>query len=255
MTDSPAPTARPAPSARTLDANRIVETVNRLAVRIEERFPDSGLGRVGRQLREIARDAAARAEAITQPIVGLRIAVAVLLIALAALLIFTVAGLRQSDEPWTFVTFTQTLDSTLQDVVYVGAAVFFLVTIETRIKRRRALQAIHELRSIAHIIDMHQLTKDPDHTTDARVVVPATASSPERRQLTSVQLARYLDYCSELLSMAGKIAALYVQQFNDPVAVAAVNEVEDLTSGLSRKIWQKIIILNARRESGALAAR
>lgn len=31
----------------------------------------------------------------------------------------------------------------------VGAAIFFLVTLETRVKRRRALKAIHELRSIA----------------------------------------------------------------------------------------------------------
>ena len=38
----------------------------------------------------------------------------------------------------------------------------FLVTLEVRLKRRRALAAIHELRAMAHIIDMHQLTKDPD---------------------------------------------------------------------------------------------
>jgi len=47
-----------------------------------------------------------------------------------------------------------------------------------------------------------------------------------------------------MLSIIGKIAALYVQQFNDPPALAAVNEVESLTTGLSRKIWQKIMILN-----------
>jgi len=57
--------------------------------------------------------------------------------------------------------------------------------------------------------------------------------------------SEYLDYCSEMLSLIGKLAALYVQKFDDPVALAAVNEVEDLTTGLSRKIWQKIMILNA----------
>jgi hypothetical protein len=58
-------------------------------------------------------------------------------------------------------------------------------------------------------------------------------------------LGRYLDYCSEMLSLVGKLAALYVQKFDDPVALAAVNEVEDLTTGLSRKIWQKIMIINS----------
>ena len=46
----------------------------------------------------------------------------------------------------------------------------------------RALKAIHELRSIAHIIDMHQLTKDPERITGAptdaakRVVPDAVAA-------------------------------------------------------------------------------
>ncbi len=37
---------------------------------------------------------------------------------------------------------------------------------------------------------------------------------------------------------------LYAQRFDDPVALAAVNEIEALTSGLSRKIWQKRMILS-----------
>jgi hypothetical protein len=48
-----------------------------------------------------------------------------------------------------------------------------------------------------------------------------------------------------MLSLIGKLAALYVQKFDDPVALAAVNEVEELTTGLSRKIWQKIMVLNS----------
>ena len=47
-----------------------------------------------------------------------------------------------------------------------------------------------------------------------------------------------------MLSLIGKLAALYVQKFDDPVALGAVNEVEELTTGLSRKIWQKIMILD-----------
>ena len=54
----------------------------------------------------------------------------------------------------------------------------------------------------------------------------------------------YLDYCSEMLSLIGKLAAQYVQKFDDPVVLAAVNEVEAPTTGLSGKIWQKIMILN-----------
>jgi hypothetical protein len=48
-----------------------------------------------------------------------------------------------------------------------------------------------------------------------------------------------------MLSLIGKIAALYIQHFNDPVVISTVNEIEELTTGLSRKIWQKIMILQS----------
>ena len=52
-----------------------------------------------------------------------------------------------------------------------------------------------------------------------------------------------LDYCGEALALISKIAALYVQRFQDTVLLDAADDVEDLTAGLSRKIWQKITIL------------
>ena len=107
-------------------------------------------------------------------------------------------------------------------------------------KRGRALKAIHELRSIAHIIDMHQLTKDPERLLHRG---KDTQSSP-KRTMTQFELSRYLDYCAEMLSMTSKVAALYVQGFEDDVAVAAVNDIENLTNGMSRKIWQKLMILH-----------
>lgn len=58
----------------------------------------------------------------------------------------------------------------------LGAA--FLWSIETRIKRDRAIRAINELRDIAHVIDMKQLTKDPDTVS---IHAQPTTHSPERR--------------------------------------------------------------------------
>jgi hypothetical protein len=72
--------------------------------------------------------------------------------------------------------------------------------------------------------------------------------------MTRFELSRYLDYCSEALSLAGKVAALYLKGFDDPVALQAVNEVEDLTTGLSRKIWQKLTILYAMAPASPAAA-
>jgi len=75
---------------------------------------------------------------------------------------------------------------------------------------------------------------------------PDTASSPERT-MTSDQLGRYLDYCSELLSLLGKLAALFPQRFDDNVVLEAASDIENLTIGLSRKVWQKITVLQGHR--------
>ena len=132
--------------------------------------------------------------------------------------------------------------SPLRDVpvrpFFLSAFVVFLWSIETRVKRRRTMDSIHELRSIAHVVDMHQLTKDPAALLDRY----RTASSPQRT-MTPFELARYLDYCSEMLALISKVAALYVQDFPDHVAATAVDEIENLTTGLSRKIWQKVTLL------------
>jgi hypothetical protein len=92
---------------------------------------------------------------------------------------------------------------------------------------------------VAHIVDMHQLTKDPERLMSPQ---PDTASSPVRT-MTAPEIGRYLDYCSELLSLTSKVAALVVQQLTDPVVLAAVNEIEVLCTGLSGKVWQKITLL------------
>ena len=39
---------------RSLDPEKIIETIERLSSRIDERFPDSGLGRVCKELLTIA---------------------------------------------------------------------------------------------------------------------------------------------------------------------------------------------------------
>jgi hypothetical protein len=226
---------------RSLDAGSIASTIERLCQRVEVRFPGSGLARVCRELAAIAERAAETSAWIGRPILPLRIAVGLLVALILAGLVVTAAQLRAPALPLTVSEFVQAIEAGVNDLVFVAVAIFFLLTLETRLKRRRALQAIHELRSIAHVIDMHQLTKDPEWVLDRG---RETGVLPPRT-MDRFELSRYLDYCSEALSLTGKVAALYMRDFDDPVALQAVNEVEALTTGLSRKIWQKLSILYA----------
>ena len=212
-----------------------------LSKRIRERFPYSGLTKVCDRLLEISRLTKKRSAWISKPIQSIRIGSWLLVGIIVAGLLTTLFSLTTPKTLLSVTEFVQLLEAGINDVVLIGAAIFFLLTFESRIKRSRALRAIHELRAVAHIIDMHQLNKDPQ-----RLLTPGvqTASSP-KTDLNAFELSRYLDYCSEMLSLTGKIAALYVQNFEDPVALASVNEIESLTTGLSRKIWQKLILLHS----------
>jgi hypothetical protein len=137
------------------------------------------------------------------------------------------------------VDFVQVSEAGLNEAVLIGAGMIFLTTLESRRKRKRVISAVNRLRSIAHIIDAHQLTKDPAGISSINLSTP---HSPQR-DLTEFNLCRYLDYCSEMLSLVSKIGFLYVQNFDDAAANNAVNELDNLANGLSRKIWQKIMII------------
>ena len=228
---------------RNLNPDHIIRTIDQLRVRVEERFPGSGLGKVAEELRQIGHAAVARSQWIARPLLPLRIGVALLALLLIPILVLALASVKISKMWESFADFVQAIDAAINDVVFVGIAIFFLSTLEGRIKRRRALKALHELRALAHIIDMHQLTKDPQVVRNPG---PPTPSSP-KRTMTDFELSRYLDYCSEMLSLIGKVAALYVQRFDDPVALSAVDQIEDLTTALSGKIWQKIMLINDTR--------
>jgi hypothetical protein len=224
-----------------LQPERIRETIAVLERRIAERFPGSGLSQVGAELGRLAGETEAVAERLRRPIWGLRIAAGIGVAATAALTLGLVwLGLRilfVEEDAASLLTATE---SAVNEVILLALGIAFLVSLEARVKRRRALRSLHRLRSLVHIVDMHQLTKDPEAVLSPDRV---TASSPER-PLTRFELARYLDYCSELLSLAAKLAALHVQYLNDPVVLSAVNDVEALAASLSGKIWQKIMILD-----------
>lgn len=222
---------------RKLDSEKIIETVRALQGRIESRFPGSGLGKVVAELLKVAEETVTRMSWIQRRHFALWVAAALLTLAIFALLAGLLAHIHQFQFS-EYSNFIQALDATISSIVFIGAAIIFLMSWERRIKRKRALKAVHELRAMAHIIDMHQLTKDPESCF-------APANPPPKRAMTPFELNRYLDYCGEGLALISKIAALYVQDFQDAVVLEAVDDVEDLTAGLSRKVWQKITILES----------
>lgn len=224
---------------RSLDSEKIIETVGTLVQSIDARFPESGLHKVCQELLAIARESHERSVWIAKPQIWLRAITGTLILIMIGGLVLVLMKATWPSTAFDLILLVQVSEAAMNVFILLSAAILFLATAESRIKRAKALKAIHELRALAHVIDMHQLTKDPEPLLSRGNEIASTA----RKTLSPAELMRYLDCCSEMLSLIGKLAALYVQKFDDPVALAAVNEVETLTTGLSNKIWQKIMIL------------
>ncbi len=231
-------------AAPKLNSKKIIQTLGLLETRIEERFPNSSLRRLCGDLRKIAKDSDNTIAKIQSSNIMCRFFVYLFILAVLGFSVMVLSGLELSEPGINTVTgLLPILDAVFNIVFLIGGAVVFLVSIENRTKRKKVIQAVNTLRCMAHVIDSHQLTKDPCYINQK--VIRTTHSSPERN-MDSFTLGRYLDYCSEMLSLTSKVAFLYVQDYHDPVATKAVNDLEDLTNGLSRKIWQKI--MNIRKE-------
>jgi len=226
-----------------LRADRVLATLEQLQTRINARFPKAGLSLVCADVIDTARFSARDARDLARPRPLWRLgAISIVALGVAAqVLAFRFLDIQVST--LTAPEMLQGLEAAVNLLILFGGATWFLLTLEERMKRERALDALHRLRQLAHVIDMHQLTKDPTVVLDPR----KTAASPDRT-MTQFELTRYLDYCAEMLSLIGKLAALYADRVRDSVVIAAVNDVEDLTAGLGRKIWQKITIIGALEE-------
>ena len=228
-----------------LHADEIAETADLLYRRVQARFPRRNLTAIAAEVVEAVRRAGLDEGRLRRPTRWLRAACAALVALFVVALAIGIASARhdaaRAAGDLSVFDWLSIFDTAVNDIIFGAVAIFFLFSLEPRRKRAAALAELHKLRAMAHAIDMHQLAKDPERLISN--ISPTAVTVP--LNLTPEELGRYLDYCSELLSIVGKAAAIYAQASTDRQVLSAVNEIENLTSGLSRKIWQKITLLHS----------
>jgi hypothetical protein len=232
----------PAGDEIQLAADHVGSTVAQLERRIHARFGERGLTKAVRDLGQLVdrvqteageshvrlrrTTLAARATSIT-------IVAATLFALVFSLRSAVIEGLAHTAD-W-----VPLIESVVNELVFAAIAVLFLWAMPERLERRALLRLLHRLRSLAHVIDMHQLSKDPEQVSPS--YVPTAESA--RHGLDADQMYHYLNYCSEMLSLTAKTAALCAEHSTDGVVLETISTIETLTTELSNKIWQKISLL------------
>ena len=228
---------------RSLGAPRIIDTATALKGRIQDRFPNAGLNKIAREVEVVALESAQRAAWCAEPQWQIRgLAITLALAGIIGIVLF-LSQIHVKISAESISQLLQDIYNALNDTILFVIGLIFLWGWERRIKRARALKAMHELRSLAHIVDMHQLTKDHES-----LFTQASTTAAAKGLMTNQDLVRYLIFCSDLLALLAKIAALYAQELEDGTVLGAVTEIENLSTALSQKIWQRITLVEGEAE-------
>jgi hypothetical protein len=226
---------------RNLDHDKLLGTIESITQRILALFPPSGLGEVSVELLATAKHCLAEVREIKKPLWKLRAVVAASVVALTLLPALPAFGMNFPLKFATLAEFLSATDAGFNILLLLAGGVLFLISVESRIKRNRTLRALNELRSLAHVVDMHQLSKDPGVQAE-----PLAPRVPGRRPpviRNQGDLWHYLNFCGDLLAVLGKLAACFAEAVTDRSVLDSINEIEMLCTALSRKIWHKMSIV------------
>lgn len=215
------------------------ETASRLVERIQQRFGDDPLTDIARQVLDVAKMSEKRIARALRVGFFIRMLTWPLVLAAGVGIAWWVKSLNLTLRVNDAGDLAQSLDSVFQLLLVLGAGGWFLLSIGTKAQRRSLFKALQELHALTQVIDLVQLDKDPDRlhfSSDQRTPTSPTLGKAN----TAFLLGRYLDYCSELLSVLSKIACLYRERVSDEAVLSRLGDFDRLSNQLRANIGSKM---------------
>jgi len=136
---------------RRLDESQISQTLRRLRDRVAERFPGSGLNSVSAELVELSEESFECVRYLQRPSWPIRIAVGTVIAVMTVVIGLGALSIQVNRHVERISELVQMLESAINDIIFLGVGIYFLLTLEGRIKRRRALRSLHQLRSVERL--------------------------------------------------------------------------------------------------------
>jgi len=221
------PTKKSPGAGHRLDPAKIIETSENLARSAEEQFPGSELVDLAVDLAGIARATDQHARQANQPIYAIR---AASFLAICASLLGLGYVLRHLHTQWEFSTITdvfESADAGFNLLILLAGTIWFFVTTEVLVKRKKALAFLEELREFIHVIDVTQLYYTPD--------LYRTGGSPSSSRFDY----RYLLCHIQMLTVISNLAPIYARGAANDSIWRAVYEVEMLANAVASKLLSK----------------
>jgi hypothetical protein len=164
-------------SYQSLDPEKIIHTASRLEQRIAERFPERGLVQVAREVVTLGRTVADQVKVLSPPIWWLRVLIGLIVLLGAGVFVWVGSVIPLKQVGRDAVSSVQSIEAVINTLLLAILGLVTLVQLEARFKRQKVARGLHALRSVIHVIDMHQLTKDP---VTLEAAYQPTPNSPPR---------------------------------------------------------------------------
>jgi heme/copper-type cytochrome/quinol oxidase subunit 1 len=127
-----------------LHPEKIIIIIDTLEKRISERFPNSSLQKTCADFLGIAKETKNKIDWISKPNLTLRLfSYLIILLGLGGI-VFAVSNVNLKVNDTTFENMIALSESVFNDIILLGAAIFFLANTESRIKRKRAIKSLNE---------------------------------------------------------------------------------------------------------------
>ena len=217
-----------------LDPAKIILTAENLTHRVSSRFPDSTLAGLADDLAEIARETDERSRLAQKPNRLIRGAgwLAGILGILGIWYFIDRIQTHLIDAKMEFGTVTdlfESADAGFNILVALAGALWFLVTIEARFKRKQILEHIGELLEFIQLIDATQLYCTPE--------LYKSNLPPNGKQSRFDHT--YLLLCNEMLGVISNLAPLYTRGNMDDSVWRAASNVVKLVNAIEGRLFAK----------------
>ena len=224
---------------QSLKHEAVRDSTRALQHRIRSRFPDRGLWEVCGELAALVDEVGSEggisrrrirfARFMSRLLVALIVVFVTLTIALAA------ADIWADPEAISPIDFLPLLETVINNAVFAGLAVFFLIAVPERMERARVMRLLHRLRSLAHVIDMHQLTKVPERLERVRQRGAETIDIDEVDDLAAEVRDRTSGRGADSV-----IDAVGMEAHGNPVAEKVIQSVGLLPDAAARKLMTTV---------------
>ena len=127
---------------RKLNIEKIIDAIHLISLRINDRFPESGLLKVCNELKALAIISKHNIDSVDKPYAYFRLAFYLLILIAGASIFYTFSQLKVDESITTIQNFVTVSEAMINEIAMIGASFYFLYKLEDILKQKIILTKV-----------------------------------------------------------------------------------------------------------------